>query len=177
MYMEGMCSRAEYMCMLSHSVLSDSLWPHGWLPTKVLCPWNFPGKNTGASCHFLFQGIFLTQEYNQFLLHLLHQQADSLPLVPPGKPTQLRRKSKCPICMNSKQAGDPRTELSRTATFTNRGEQSMPSALRGPEGGGSPGGFVAKKIKSRDCSKRGEWWPGSKAESKEEKVLRDEAQR
>ena len=79
--------------------------------------------------------------------------------------------------MNSEQGGDPRTELSGVTTFTNRGEQSMPSALSGPEGAGSPGGSIAKKVKARDCSKRGEWWPGSKAESKEEKVLRDEAQR
>jgi len=31
------------------------------LPTRLLCPWNFPGKNTGVGCHFLLQGIFLTQ--------------------------------------------------------------------------------------------------------------------
>ena len=28
----------------------------------ILCPWGFPGKNTGLGCHFLLQGIFLTQE-------------------------------------------------------------------------------------------------------------------
>ena len=27
--------------------MSDSLWPHGLWPTKLLCPWNFPNKNTG----------------------------------------------------------------------------------------------------------------------------------
>ena len=79
--------------------------------------------------------------------------------------------------MNSEQGGDPRTELSRAAAFTNRGGQSMPLGLSDPEGGGSPGGFIAKKVKARDYSKRGEWWPGSNAESKEERVLRDEAQR
>ena len=45
-----------------------------------LCPWNFPGKNSGLGCHFLLQGIFLTQGLNPGLLHLLHWQADSLPL-------------------------------------------------------------------------------------------------
>ena len=45
-----------------------------------------PGKNTGVGCHFLFQGIFLTQGSNPHLLCLLHWQAVSLPLVPPGKP-------------------------------------------------------------------------------------------
>jgi hypothetical protein len=34
----------------------------------LLCPWDFPGQNTGVGCHFLFQRIFLTQGSN---LHLL----------------------------------------------------------------------------------------------------------
>ena len=38
------------------------------------------GKNTGVACHFLLQGIFPTQGSNLILLHLLHWQADSLPL-------------------------------------------------------------------------------------------------
>ena len=42
-----------------------------------LCPWNFPGKSTGAGCHFLLQGIFLTQGSNPRLLHLLHWQRGS----------------------------------------------------------------------------------------------------
>ena len=33
------------------SVVSDSLRPCGVLLAKVLCPWNFPGKNTGVGCH------------------------------------------------------------------------------------------------------------------------------
>ena len=32
--------------------------------TRLLCPWNSPGTNTGAGCHFLLQGNFLTQESN-----------------------------------------------------------------------------------------------------------------
>ena len=50
------------------SVASYPLRPHELLPTRFLCPWNFPGKNTGLSCHFLLQGILLTQRLN---LHLL----------------------------------------------------------------------------------------------------------
>ena len=34
----------------------DSLRPHGLQPTRLLCPWDFPGKNTGVGCHFLLQG-------------------------------------------------------------------------------------------------------------------------
>ena len=40
------------------------LRPHGLQPSRLLCPWNFPGKNTGVVCHFLLQGIFLTQGSN-----------------------------------------------------------------------------------------------------------------
>ena len=35
---------------------------------------DYPGKNTGVGCHFLFQGIFSTLGLN---LYLLHWQADS----------------------------------------------------------------------------------------------------
>ena len=38
-----------------HSVMSDSLQPHGLQPTWLLCSWNFPGKNVGVGCHFLLQ--------------------------------------------------------------------------------------------------------------------------
>ena len=41
--------------------------------------------NTGVGCHFLLQGIILTQGLNPCLLHLLQRQVDSLPTVPPGK--------------------------------------------------------------------------------------------
>ena len=37
----------------SRSVVSDSLGPHGLQPTRLLCPWDFPGKRTGVGCHCL----------------------------------------------------------------------------------------------------------------------------
>ena len=37
----------------SRSVVSDSSRPHGLYSTRLLCPWNFPGKNAGVGCHFL----------------------------------------------------------------------------------------------------------------------------
>ena len=48
----------------SRSVLFNSLWPHG-----LYSPWNSPGQNTGVGSLSLLQGIFLTQELNQGLLH------------------------------------------------------------------------------------------------------------
>ena len=47
---------------------------------RLLCPWDFPGKNPGGGCNFQFQGTFQTQRSNLDLLGLLHWQADSLPL-------------------------------------------------------------------------------------------------
>ena len=38
-----------------------TLRPHGLYPAKLLCPWDFPGKNTGVGCHFHLQGFFLTK--------------------------------------------------------------------------------------------------------------------
>ena len=38
-------------------------------PTRLLCPWDFPGKNTGVGCHCLLQRIFPTQGSNPGLLH------------------------------------------------------------------------------------------------------------
>ena len=65
--------RSPYMCMsewvksLSHVRLSVSPWTVAC--TRLLCPWDFLGKNTGVGCHFLLQGIFLTQGSNPGLLH------------------------------------------------------------------------------------------------------------
>ena len=44
--------------------MSDSLWPHGLYPTRLLCPWDSPSKSTGVSCHALLQGVFPTQRQN-----------------------------------------------------------------------------------------------------------------
>ena len=68
------------------SVMTNSLWHYELHPTRLLCPWNYPGKNTGVGCYALLREIFLTQWSNPHLLSLLIWQVDSLPLVPPGKP-------------------------------------------------------------------------------------------
>ena len=65
----------------SHSVVPDSLRPHGLQPTRLLPPWDFPGKSTGVGCHFLFQKIYPTQGSNLGLPHC----RQTLPSEPPGK--------------------------------------------------------------------------------------------
>ena len=61
-------------CCLVTMLVLDSLATHGLWPTRLLCPWGFPGKNTGVGCPFLLRGIFLTQGLNP---SILHWQADS----------------------------------------------------------------------------------------------------
>ena len=84
----------------------DSLLPHRRQPTRLPHPWDSPGKNTGAGCHFLLQcmkvnslgqntglgslsllqGIFLTQGSNPGILHC---RWILLPAEPQGKPKNI----------------------------------------------------------------------------------------
>ena len=64
-------------------VVSDSLQAHGLWPTRLLCPWDSPGKNTGVGGLSLLPGILPTQVTEPGSPAL---QADSLPSEPPGKP-------------------------------------------------------------------------------------------
>ena len=65
---------------VSQSVASNSLRPHQLQPTRLLYPWDFPGKDTGVGSHFLLQEIFPARRSNpdllhcrQILYHLSHQ--------------------------------------------------------------------------------------------------------
>ena len=84
------------------SVFSDSLWPHGPQHARLLCPWNFPGKNTGVGCHFPLQGILLPQESKP---GLLHWQADSLSLRHQGSPAVLLQLSECASLLGMRWLG------------------------------------------------------------------------
>ena len=63
------CSSSTQFYGYACSVMADSLRPHGLEFTRLLYPWNFPGKNTGKGSHSLLQGICLTQGSNLSLLH------------------------------------------------------------------------------------------------------------
>ena len=67
--------------------MSSSFWSHGLEPTRLLCPWDSPGKNTGVGCHALFQGIFPTQALNPRLFAFLQWQACSSSLHHLGSPS------------------------------------------------------------------------------------------
>ena len=55
-------------CEVAQSCLTLSD-PMDCSPTRLLHPWDFPGKSTGVGCHCLLQGIFLTQGLNSGLQH------------------------------------------------------------------------------------------------------------
>ena len=42
--------------------MSDSVRPHRRQPTRLPCPWDSPGKNTGVGCHFLLQCMKVKSE-------------------------------------------------------------------------------------------------------------------
>ena len=74
--------------------------PTDFATRRLLCPWDYPGKNTGVGCYFLLQGIFLIQGLNLHLPCLLHWQVDFFFFFTtelPGKPTDLTS-SKYKIC-------------------------------------------------------------------------------
>ena len=76
-----------HVCVLSrfsHVPVFATPWT---VAARFLCPWDSPGKNTGVGCCALLQGIFPSQGLNPYLLCLLHWQAGSLSLAPPGKPS------------------------------------------------------------------------------------------
>ena len=68
------------LCLITQSC--PTLWPYELQPTRLFCPWDSPGKNTGVGSLSLLQGIFPTQGSNPGLLHcrrilyhLCHQES------------------------------------------------------------------------------------------------------
>ena len=49
-------------CCYVASVVSDSVRPHSWQPTRLPCPWDSPGENTEVGCHFLLQCVKVKSE-------------------------------------------------------------------------------------------------------------------
>ena len=67
----------------------SSLQPYGRQPARLPCLWDSPGKNAAVGFHAVLQEIFLAQGSNLWLLSILHWQAGSLALAPPGKPPEI----------------------------------------------------------------------------------------
>ena len=63
--------------------MSDSSRPHGLQPTRLLHPWDFPGKSTGVGCHCLCHNTLLLLN-SEFLLSLIYSSGNYLPIVNPS---------------------------------------------------------------------------------------------
>ena len=81
----NICSGSVHI-ILKSVTQSESVWLFATLwniqLTRLLCPWNSPGKNTGVGCCFLLQGIFPTQGSNPDRRHC----RQTLSSEPPGTP-------------------------------------------------------------------------------------------
>ena len=62
--------------------MSDSVRPHRRQPTRLLCPWDSPGKSTGVGCHFLLQCMKVKRERE--VAQLCPTLSDPMDCSPPG---------------------------------------------------------------------------------------------
>ena len=69
-------------CCQVASVVPDSVWPYGLQPTRLLCPWDSPGKNTGVGCHFILQCMKVESESE--VTQLCLTLSDPMDCSPPG---------------------------------------------------------------------------------------------
>ena len=83
----GSSWRRNYSTHLSctHAQSCPTLQPHGLQPTMLLCPWNFPGKNTG-SCHWVAISFSRGSSEPQEWTHVSWTAGRFFTTEPPGKP-------------------------------------------------------------------------------------------
>ena len=62
--------------------MSDSVRPQRRKPTRLPCPWDSPGKNTGVGCHFLLQCMKVKSESE--VAQLCPTPSDPMDCSPPG---------------------------------------------------------------------------------------------
>ena len=72
----------ESCCCYIASVVSDSVWPQRLQPTRLPCPWDSLGKNTGVGCHCLFQCMKVKSESE--VAQLCPTLSDPMDCSPPG---------------------------------------------------------------------------------------------
>ena len=91
---QGNGGMGVYTC----SVVSHSLWSPWLWPARLLCPWDSPGKNTGAGCHFLLLGNLLSPGMEPAPPATLALAGEFISTEPPGKPlAQGRAECKPPV--------------------------------------------------------------------------------
>ena len=85
----GFVGHRSWVCCLVTKLCPTVLQSHG-----LLCLGDSPGGNIGVGCHFLLQGIFLTQGLNLYLLCLMRCRRTLYPLSHQGSPTRVRHAGK-----------------------------------------------------------------------------------
>ena len=72
------------VCLQSCLIL---LWPPGLWTVRLLCPWNFPGKNTGVGCHFLLsRSLGSSQPKDRTHISCILYHGGFFTTASPGKP-------------------------------------------------------------------------------------------
>ena len=89
LYTDGDCSYGQsvsvshlLLLLLSRFSLVRPVRPHRWQPTRLPCPWDSPGKNTGVGCHFLLQCVKVKSESE--VAQLCPTLCDPVDCSPPG---------------------------------------------------------------------------------------------
>ena len=117
----------------SVATLRLTLRPHGLWPARLLCPGDFPGKNTGAGSCALVQGNFPTQGLKP---HLLHCRRVLYRLSHCGNPWGTGSREPVLEPRSGMGVTDPNTAL-RAATYS-LGAQGSPYLTLQPWGPGKP---------------------------------------
>ena len=118
-------------------------------PPGPSAPWDFPGKNTGVGCHFLFQGILPTQGLNP---GLLHWQAGSSPLSRPESPVTQRDlgySRRPPRGRPHRGSPTPDTEPGETHSSLCRTHSGRARELHSSRTPSSPSGFSPRHSRVR----------------------------
>ena len=71
--------KQQSCCRQVTSVVSISVQSHRWQPTRLIHPWDSPGKNTGVGCHFLLQCMHACQ-----VASVVSNSVDPIDRSPPG---------------------------------------------------------------------------------------------
>ena len=79
------CCIILLLLLLFTSVMSDSVRPHKWQPTRLPRPWDSPGKNIGVGCHFLLQCMKVKSEGE--VAQLCPTLGNPMDYSPPGPPS------------------------------------------------------------------------------------------
>ena len=96
--------------------MTDSFAIPWAIAPRLLCPWDFLGKNIGVDCHFLLQGIFPTQGSNP-CLHVSCSAGGFLIAEPLGKAKVKSGKDKHHmVSLTWNLKGDPNAFIHQTET-------------------------------------------------------------